>query len=189
MNEKIKSSYKPWQDKEWLTKQYHDNGLSFKKIGKLCGKSGEVVRHFFARHGLKSRPSPFLNPGIYKGKDNPRWIGGRVYDSAGYIKIFHPESHAYKPLNNKYVLEHILIMEKILGRPLKHPEIVHHKNGKPADNRPENLILFPSNKEHKQFEQRTETFAKNLLFGDIAPHLKDEVSSLFNEFLSSVNER
>ena len=42
------------------------------------------------------------------------------------------------------VLQHRLIMEGILGRPLTDKETVHHKNGVRDDNRPENLELWAS---------------------------------------------
>lgn len=38
--------------------------------------------------------------------------------------------------------EHVLVMERILGRPLIRGETVHHRNGVRADNRPENLELW-----------------------------------------------
>ena len=42
------------------------------------------------------------------------------------------------------ILEHRLVMEQVLGRPLREDETVHHKNGVRNDNRPENLELWSS---------------------------------------------
>jgi len=44
--------------------------------------------------------------------------------------------------------EHRMIAEKLLGRPLRHGEVVHHIDGDVRNNTPGNLHVFVSQKEH-----------------------------------------
>ena len=61
-------------------------------------------------------------------------IGTKHKMGEGYIEI---------KTENGWVLEHIFIMEKIIGRKINHKkEIVHHINHIRDDNRLENLQLF-----------------------------------------------
>jgi hypothetical protein len=61
-------------------------------------------------------------------------VRGRYYDSNGYVVV--------RKEGNHKILEHRLVMEKVLGRELREFENVHHRNGIRDDNRPENLELW-----------------------------------------------
>lgn len=54
-----------------------------------------------------------------------------------------------RKVNGRSVDNHRLIMEEILGRRLTRREVVHHKNGDPSDDRPENLEVM-SLREHSR---------------------------------------
>lgn len=70
-----------------------------------------------------------------------------VKNSQGYVFVYAPEGHPAlnpnaKGIKQYRVREHILVMEKRLGRYLEPGENVHHLNGIRDDNRIENLELW-----------------------------------------------
>ena len=81
------------------------------------------------------------------GESNPAWRGGRYIEpKKGYVMIRHPNHPRAR--TNGYVLEHILVAESMMGRPLVRGEELHHINKNRADNRPENLRVYQSHREH-----------------------------------------
>lgn len=79
--------------------------------------------------GLKYKTT-MINKGWFKFK------GGGI-DEKGYRRI-------------KKRREHIMVMEKYLGRKLYPYEVIHHLNGNRQDNRIENLSVIPK-KEHDNY--------------------------------------
>jgi hypothetical protein len=74
------------------------------------------------------------------GTSNGNWNGGRTRHKAGYVMVWAP-SHP-RAGKGRYVFEHILVMEQVLGRHLLPQESVHHRNSVRQDNRRENLELW-----------------------------------------------
>lgn len=84
------------------------------------------------------------NIGIGRSRERAlAWRGGR-HERRGYVYIYAPDHHSLQGGHTtcKYVREHRLVMEQVLGRNLMPNEEVHHKNGIKDDNRPENLELW-----------------------------------------------
>lgn len=66
------------------------------------------------------------------GEASATFKGGTVIDKDGYVRVRGA---------GKFQLEHRLAAERVLGRPLKRGEVVHHISGVRTDNRPENLLI------------------------------------------------
>lgn len=120
-------------------RQWAAEGMSLSEIARRVGTKNQQVRRYLTEQNI---------PYTYRhvGPNNPSWKGGRQVDKRGYILLLrpdHPEANRHG-----YVREHRIVMEQILGRPLRRGEVVHHKDGNPANNDPQNLHLYQSNGEH-----------------------------------------
>lgn len=107
------------------------NGHSIPATWVKCDKCGKVV------------PANKYNGGKYcstvcayadrKGERHVNYKG-RSIDKRGYVRFTLPEG--------RRVQEHRYVMEQKIGRLLEAWEHVHHINGNPSDNSPENLEIW-----------------------------------------------
>lgn len=96
-----------------------------------------------------------------EGRKPNNYLSGRIQLKSGYVLL---RVDDYPNVNIKgYVLEHVYIMSKYIGRPLTKQETVHHKNGIRNDNRLENLELWASKHVPGQRVEDLILFAKEIL--------------------------
>jgi len=132
-----KYTYQPPCSKEKLIEFYVKDNMSQVEIAQSLGVSQKVIWKAMIRFNIKTRPQIKRNQ---FGEKNSSWKGGKtIHYNGKYIYQLaygHPKAKTFP-----YVFEHILVMEKRLGRYLNDGEIIHHKNGNRKDNRIENLVL------------------------------------------------
>lgn len=86
-------------------------------------------------------------------KSNPNKVAykDKIFVS-GYFYIYMP-NHPKAIKNGRYIAEHRLVAEKIVGRILNHNEIAHHKNGIKTDNRKCNIEVMTIS-EHNRYHAK-----------------------------------
>lgn len=158
--------------KEWLHFKYWEQGLSATQIAPLVGKCHKTVLKWMRKYGIPLRTVSQAAMGkrhsaetrrkiseAKKGKKNPmwgrtgkkhpRWKGGKTRHRENYVVLLRPEHPAADP--HGHILEHRLVMADHLGRDLKPGEVVHHVDGDGLNNHIDNLMLFPSQSEHRRY--------------------------------------
>jgi hypothetical protein len=92
------------------------------------------------------------------GENSHSWTGGRLRNRRGYWLVRLPGHHLAN--SNGYVYEHRLMWEQAKGRRLRPDEDVHHVDGDPGNNAPENLIALTKRQHRKVHSDSKETSAR-----------------------------
>lgn len=141
--------------KEKLEELYLSQKLSGAEIAKKYNMSKVCVCRALRKFGIPIRECV--------GENHPSWKGGRVVHT-GYIDVYNPNHPRANHIG--YVKEHILIMEKVMGRPLKKEEQIHHIDFDRKNNTVNNLWLSSNSSHH---------IAQNSIFKLIKTLLEKEI--------------
>lgn len=115
-----------------------EQGMYQAAIARHFGRTPGAVKIALRKHGLRAPD------GHGRGE---RRRAERIRFS-GYWMLYRPE-HPHADKRGR-IMEHRLVMEGVLGRYLRHEEVVHHMNHVRDDNRPENLMLLPDQAAHQR---------------------------------------
>ena len=120
----------------------------------ILSKHRDILLAFARGHNSRTDRSYALRHVGRKREKHHFWGGGKIIDEEGYV-LLRAEGHPRANPHGFYVPEHILVMERTLGRLIPVNEIVHHKNGNKQDNRPENLEVM-TRTEHMKLHWKTD---------------------------------
>ena len=118
-----------------------------------CGRKTSIAKETRERRGwIKGEPVRFIYNHHSKKEHHPKWTGGQYQRADGYKLILlpsHPRAHGIG-----YVYEHIVIVEKAMGKPLNRPHVVHHHT-------PEQLVACENDAYHVLLHQRQRALRKS----------------------------
>jgi hypothetical protein len=115
-----------------------------------CGKKLPQIKF---NYRLKKN-TQFIHGHNNAGSNHWDWKNGRALTHGGYIGIRDRERTHLRVNFNRYVREHILIAETVLGKPLPPNAVIHHINHDRTDNRQENLVICEDNSYHHLLHHR-----------------------------------
>jgi len=148
---------KPWQDATTLAQLYHGKGMTTREIATELGCTNGTVSRWLDKHDIQTRENWKAGVEAAKESNQVERVKMRTHER-GYEYWGHTEWEGEDRVS-KIVYVHRLLFVAENGFDAVVGQSVHHKNGVPWDNRPENIELM-TRSEHQR-EHRVGTTYKN----------------------------
>ena len=122
-----------------------------------CGQKTNLRPQSYKSLGVKKgEPYKYIKGhqwvGVDKSRDkNFHWKGGQYVNHSGYVMVYSPD-HPYAAQNG-YIRRSRCAVEKSTGFILSKNIIIHHENHIRDDDRPENLKIKSSHREHAKLHR------------------------------------
>lgn len=138
---------RPYQDEQKMRRLYVEEGLSSREIASRFGCAKNTVLDWLDRHGIDKETPKYQRPPTFYTESDGREAWHCQIDYQQYM-----------------VLHHRLLCVAEYGLEEVTDSVVHHKNGIPWDNRPNNLEVL----------SQTEHVDKHTRQGDMSEKLSPE---------------
>lgn len=102
-------------------------------------------------------------PTSLRHRPSRRKVGDTRINTEGYVTVFMGYDSAKGYPHTRLVLQHRLVMSRMLGRPLLPHENIHHLNGIRSDNRESNLELWVRRQPAGQRAEDLADYAREIL--------------------------
>ena len=189
-------------EKQYIIENW--GSLTADEIANELGRSSSGVRKVAKRIGCEMRKlkrwtakedSVLLNAKGRSLADVAKQLGRCLPECSNRAKMLGIKSWAWHRNGSKYkkrrgytvigfkrvdggpstpVFEHVAVMEKILGRDIEPPEVVHHINCKKSDNREDNLYLCRDSSHHALVHHSIEKCIPELMDLGIVVFIKEK---------------
>jgi len=140
-------------DIEEIKRLYLDEKIGGLRIAKMFGSTPSTIYAIMKKNGIPIRTrdeAAIVRFGRIRVRQ--KVPNGYIYISIGSLS--ESERILFKPMIDRKkhwaIEEHRLVMARMLNRPIRKDEVVHHLNGIKDDNRFENLILL-NNSKHRNY--------------------------------------
>lgn len=122
-----------------------------------CGEPVPISKYTDKRHNaVKGKPLRFILGHHARGSNHPQWNGGRT--NSGEYQLIRNVGHPRSRRDGEYVREHILVIEKSMGRLLPPQALGHHVDEDKSNNHPSNLVACENSSYHMLLHRRTRAY-------------------------------